>query len=107
MTSFTRSGTASPAPAAVGSAAAGREANVTTTIDTGIGTALALHLSATLPEGRAHGLATASLLESDLLLRPLTVERGYMKLPLDAGLGVELDEEALMRYSDGWREVSA
>jgi L-alanine-DL-glutamate epimerase-like enolase superfamily enzyme len=88
-------------------AASGLDAVVTTTIDTGIATAVALHLASTLPEGRAHGLATASLLESDLVTTPLSVERGYMKLPLDAGLGVTLDEEALMRYSDGWREVSA
>lgn len=88
-------------------AASGLDAVVTTTIDSGIATAMALHLAATLPEGRAHGLATASLLESDLVTTPLSVERGYMKLPLHVGLGVELDEEALMHYSDGWREVSA
>ena len=89
-------------------AASGLDAIVTTTIDTGIATAMALHLAATLPDhGRAHGLATASLLESDLLVRPLAIERGYMKLPLDAGLGVELDEMALARYTSDWREVSA
>jgi o-succinylbenzoate synthase len=89
-------------------AASGLDAIVTTTIDTGVATALALHLAATLPdENRAHGLATASLLESDLLVRPLAVERGYMRLPLDAGLGVELDEAALAEYTSGWREVSA
>jgi o-succinylbenzoate synthase len=80
---------------------------VTTTIDTGIANAMALHLAASLPdEGRAHGLATASLLESDLLVQPLVIERGYMSLPAGPGLGVTLDEDALMRYSDGWHEVS-
>jgi L-alanine-DL-glutamate epimerase-like enolase superfamily enzyme len=86
----------------------GRSALITTSIDTGIGTALALHLAATLPdEALAHGLATLDLLEDDLIEEPgLPVVRGMMRLPDTPGLGVELDEEALMRYSDGWHEVS-
>jgi L-alanine-DL-glutamate epimerase-like enolase superfamily enzyme len=81
---------------------------VTTTIDTGIGTAAALHLAACLPdEGRAHGLATASLLQDDLLKQRLPVERGYMMLPDAPGLGVELDEARAARYLDAWQEVSA
>jgi len=86
----------------------GRSAVITTSIDTGIGTALALQLAATLPEEAfAHGLATLDLLEDDLIEEPgLPVVRGRMCLPKSAGLGVELDEEALLRYSDGWHEVS-
>jgi L-alanine-DL-glutamate epimerase-like enolase superfamily enzyme len=70
---------------------------------------MALQVAASLPAATlAHGLATLDLLEDDLILEPgLPIERGYMKLPLEAGLGVTLDEDALMRYSDGWREVSA
>jgi L-alanine-DL-glutamate epimerase-like enolase superfamily enzyme len=30
-----------------------------------------------------------------------------MQVPDGPGLGVTLDEDALMRYSDGWREVIA
>jgi o-succinylbenzoate synthase len=86
----------------------GRSALITTSVDTGIGTALALHLAATLPdEGLAHGLATLDLLEDDIIEEPgLPVVNGIMRLPDRSGLGVELDEEALMRYSDGWHEVS-
>jgi L-alanine-DL-glutamate epimerase-like enolase superfamily enzyme len=87
-------------------AAAGLGTIVTTTIDTGVATSLALHLAASLPaDGRAHGLATAPLLESDLLVQRLAIERGVMRLPDAPGLGVELDEDALLRYSEGWHEV--
>jgi L-alanine-DL-glutamate epimerase-like enolase superfamily enzyme len=86
--------------------AAERGVIVTTTIDSGVATAAALHLAASLPdEGRAHGLATASLLESDLLAAPLAVKRGVMSLPEAPGLGVTLDDAALERYTDGWHEV--
>lgn len=81
-------------------AKAGLQCVVTTTIDTGVATAAALHLAATLPpDGPAHGLATASLLEADLLRTPLSVEGGVMRLPAGPGLGVELDEAALAKYA--------
>jgi o-succinylbenzoate synthase len=81
---------------------------ITTTIDTGIGTAAALHLAASLPDdGRAHGLATASLLQDDLLKRSLPIERGYMSLPEAPGLGVELDDARAAQYLETWQEVSA
>jgi L-alanine-DL-glutamate epimerase-like enolase superfamily enzyme len=89
--------------------AAGLDTFVTTTMDTGIGTAMALQVAGSLPGATlAHGLATLGLLEDDLILEPgLPVERGQMRLPDGPGLGVTLDEEALRRYSDGWREVGA
>ncbi len=84
-----------------------RDVIVTTTIDSGIGTAMALQLAASLPaSGRAHGLATAGHLEDDLMVEPLSVKRGVMAMPEAPGLGVELDEAALHRYSDGWHEVA-
>jgi L-alanine-DL-glutamate epimerase-like enolase superfamily enzyme len=87
---------------------AGLGAFVTTTIDTGIGTAAALHLAASFPDdGRAHGLSTASLLRDDLLTRPLPVERGYMALPDAPGLGVELDESRAAQLLGTWQEVTA
>jgi len=89
-------------------ASAGAGAIVTTTIDTGIGTAAALHLAASLPDdGRAQGLATASLLRDDLLTQSLVIERGYMTLPDAPGLGVELDEARAAKYLGEWQEVSA
>lgn len=88
--------------------AAGLGVVITTTIDTGVGTAAALHLAASLPdEGRSHGLATASLLRDDLLTRPLAVERGYMSLPDAPGLGVDLDEARATQYLGAWQEVTA
>jgi o-succinylbenzoate synthase len=81
------------------SAAAGIKTIVTTSIDAGVGTAAALHLAATLPEGApACGLATASLLESDLLEAPLSIDNGMMALPAAPGLGVRLSQVALDRY---------
>ena len=73
---------------------------VTTSIDTGIGIAAALHLAATLPSpAPACGLATGDLLATDLLASPLPVRDGHMRLPETPGLGVRLDEEALKRCS--------
>ena len=53
---------------------------------------------ATLPSvgrERAHGLATAGLLEHDLLAEPCTVAGGRIALPAI----VALDEDALRRYT--------
>jgi L-alanine-DL-glutamate epimerase-like enolase superfamily enzyme len=82
-------------------AAAGGVATVVSTLfESGVGIAAALHLAAAVPgEGRAHGLATADLLASDLLARPLPVRAGAMAVPRGPGLGVELDEVALDRYA--------
>jgi o-succinylbenzoate synthase len=78
---------------------AGASVVVTTSIDSGVGTAAALHLAATLPPGgRACGLATGSLLAADLITSTLVVRNGYMELPEQPGLGVTLDEEELCQY---------
>ena len=50
---------------------------VTTSIDTGIGTAAALQLAAAVGDEHAHGLATLNLLEDDLILEELPIEAGY------------------------------
>lgn len=77
--------------------AAGLRTIVTSTIDSGIGVAAALHLAATLPSGSpACGLATVDLLSGDLLVEPLKVVNGEMLLPHGAGLGVAVDEGALL-----------
>ena len=44
--------------------------SVSTLFETGVGIAVALHLAATVPDERAHGLGTAGLLASDLLDLP-------------------------------------
>jgi o-succinylbenzoate synthase len=77
----------------------GARAILTTTIDSGIGTAATLQLAATLPDtGLAFGLATADLLAADIIDSPLVVRVGDMTVPAGAGLGVVLNEEALRRW---------
>lgn len=85
--------------------AAGLRAIVTTTIDSGVGDAAALHLAATLPEPRlACGLATGTLLAASLVLDPPSASGGAMQIPRQPGLGVALDDLQLARYGLGWRE---
>jgi L-Ala-D/L-Glu epimerase len=87
-------------------AAAGLQAFVTTTVDSGVGIAAALHVATTLPKpGLACGLATARLLAADLLSQPLSVNDGTMRLPTGPGLGVSLDQQELARYGDRWRQI--
>ena len=72
---------------------------VTTSIDSGIGIAAALHLAATLAAPvPACGLATGDLLTTDLLASPLAIRGGRMQRPDTPGLGVRLDEKALKRF---------
>jgi o-succinylbenzoate synthase len=71
---------------------------MSTMFETGVGISIALLLATMEPEGLAHGLATADLLESDLLKRPLEIVDGRMIVPET----VELDEEALDRYAVEW-----
>lgn len=85
----------------------GAEVVVSTSIDSGVGTAAALHLAATLPAGGpACGLATARLLEADLISCPLPVEGGTMVAPCGPGLGIDLDEAQIGRYGAVSREAS-
>ncbi len=70
-------------------ASAGLRSFVTTTIDSGVGIAAALHLAATLPEPRLHcGLATATLLTATLVKNLPPVENGKMTVPNSPGLGI-------------------
>jgi L-alanine-DL-glutamate epimerase-like enolase superfamily enzyme len=75
------------------------DAVVTTSIDTGVGTALALQLAAASGATYAHGLSTLPLLEDDLIVQTLGVQDGRMALPQATGLGVDVDEAALDRYT--------
>jgi o-succinylbenzoate synthase len=75
---------------------------VTTTIDTGVGTAAALQLAATLPAPAPPcGLATASLLEADLVREAPPIAGGEMCVSEAPGLGVDLDRAQLARYQVG------
>jgi o-succinylbenzoate synthase len=81
---------------------------ISSMFETGVGLAAGLRCAALLPDvpgwpaaERDHGLATADLLEDDLLVEPLAVDRGRMRVPGgpgSGGLGVVLDETAVARY---------
>jgi O-succinylbenzoate synthase len=85
---------------------------LSTLFETGVGVAAALQVAATLegkrsrrpgPSSLDHGLATAGLLEHDLLADGLVVEDGRMRPPDpgpgSGGLGIGIDEAAMRRYA--------
>jgi L-alanine-DL-glutamate epimerase-like enolase superfamily enzyme len=82
---------------------------VSTLFETGIGIAAGLAVAAALPQVRGlsggrppdHGLATAGVLEHDLLVDEMPVADGRMRVPGEpgsGGLGVVLDERAMARF---------
>ncbi len=102
-------------PVAVAEIAAAAQARgvpvvLSTLFETGIGVAAARAAAAALPAIRwrgaadplPHGLATAGLLEHDLLRAPLIVEDGRLAAPGGegtAGLGIALDDRVLRRFA--------
>ena len=109
-------GLAAAAEIAEAAAERGVPVVMSTLFETGIGIAAALHAAAILPDVRLrgastppdHGLATASLLEHDLLERSLVVDRGRMRTAGGGvggrgggelgGLGIMLERQALDRF---------
>jgi o-succinylbenzoate synthase len=72
---------------------------ITSTIETGVGIAGALHLAATSPEVTLEcGLATLHLLADDLLIDHLVPKHGFLAVPTGFGLGIRLDRNALAHY---------
>ena len=86
----------------------GLQTIITSTFESSIGTAAALHLAAAIPErGGAHGLSTATHLASDLVDTPLVPSEGRLTVGAP-GLGLRLDETALEAAATGpWHEVTA
>jgi o-succinylbenzoate synthase len=71
---------------------------ITSTLESGIGVAAALHVAAASPEiTLACGLATLDLLEGDLLHKRLLIEQGYLQMPPGTGLGIQVDWAALQQ----------
>jgi L-Ala-D/L-Glu epimerase len=90
-------------------AARGVDVVLSNLFETGVGIAAAMAVAAELPvvaaagagDARDHGLATAGLLEHDLLRQSLIVEEGRIHAPGGngaAGLGVVLDVRAVERF---------
>ncbi len=67
--------------------AAGLEVVITSVVDSAIGVAAAAHLAAAIAPTIAHGLATSSWLAADVATPPV-IEKGRLRLPASAGLGV-------------------
>ena len=69
-------------------------------VGTGITAAFACHLGAVIPTATLPGVTASHAYESDLIVTPHKVQRGFMKVPEGPGLGVTLDEAAVKRYSE-------
>jgi o-succinylbenzoate synthase len=79
---------------------------VTTTYDSSIGIAAALHLAAALTSDAAHGLGTGEHLGGDVVAQTLLPRAGRLALPAAPGLGVDYDNGALDAVATGpWREA--
>ena len=82
----------SRAVAAAGTArGAGIEPVVTTTVDGVVARTAAVHVAAAIPNVTACGLATGSLLASDLAADPVSITGGWATLPAGHGLGEAFD----------------
>lgn len=77
--------------------AAGVGVTISTLLETGVGLSAALRVAACLPDN-AHGLATADVLVSDLLMQPLAVRDGRMTVPAAGGAGLALDPVAVRSF---------
>jgi O-succinylbenzoic acid--CoA ligase len=72
---------------------------LSTSFETGVGLACAIHAAAVLPGAqRAHGLGTTGLLQGDLLAGGPRPDRGRLVVPVGPGLGITLDPVALARF---------
>ncbi|MBX0330616.1 hypothetical protein K2Z83_23440 [Oscillochloris sp. ZM17-4] len=67
-------------------------------VGTGLTTALSAQLGAALPLAQWPSVNCLNNYADDLLAAPLTIMGGYLKVPDGPGLGVEIDEQALVKY---------
>ena len=77
--------------AAAAARGAGIEPVVTTTVDGVVARTAAVHIAAAIPKVTACGLATGSLLASDLAADPVSITEGRATLPAGHGLGEAFD----------------
>ncbi|MCC6443868.1 MAG: mandelate racemase/muconate lactonizing enzyme family protein [Armatimonadetes bacterium] len=67
-------------------------------VGTGLTSTLAFHLGAVLPGARWPAITCMNLYARDVLKDPIPVVGGYVRVPEAPGLGVEVDEDTLVRY---------
>jgi o-succinylbenzoate synthase len=70
----------------------GVEPVVTTTVDAVVARTAAVHVAAAIPDVVPCGLATGGMLAADLGPDPAPVEDGRIRVPQDAGLGIDRSE---------------
>ena len=80
---------------------------VASSMESGVGIAVCLHLAASLGEAPASSIASGNLLEHDMLKTALVPVRGHITVPQNPGLGIEVDQEAVDRYTTGVMGVIA
>lgn len=68
-------------------------------VGTGITSTFAAHMGSVLSHAQLPYITTSELWEHDLLKTHLEVTDGYMPVPDGPGLGVEVDEDAIERYT--------
>jgi o-succinylbenzoate synthase len=67
--------------------------------ESGIATAAVLHLAAAVPALDWGVSLTSPYLSEDILVRPLEFSRGHAQVPSGPGLGIEVDEARVRRFS--------
>jgi hypothetical protein len=67
-------------------------------VGTGLTTAFMLHFGAVLSHATWPAVTCHEIYVDDLLIQRLPVKHGYMPVPEEPGLGVELDEDAIERF---------
>ena len=69
--------------------------------ESGIGTAAVLHLAAAMPSLDWGVSLTSQYLGEDVLAKPLAFSGGHVQVPSGPGLGIEVDEARVRRFSVG------
>ena len=67
-------------------------------VGTGLTSAMSFHLGAVLPMAQWPAVNCLNNYADDLLVKPLQIVGGYARVPEAPGLGVEIDQDALVRY---------
>jgi L-alanine-DL-glutamate epimerase-like enolase superfamily enzyme len=55
-------------------------------------------MGAVMPTATLPGVTASHTYQDDLIVEAHAVQRGFMKVPEEPGLGVELDEDVIARF---------